>query len=82
MTIASGTLPLALFGSRGYGRRQGLIIAPARVAQATSPLTFGQLIDQFGVGALALTSLLMLFALLALLAIRPGGEPVHEASAD
>ncbi|MGQ7245073.1 hypothetical protein R5R73_02315 [Salinicola sp. LHM] len=71
MTIASGTLPLALFGSRGYGRRQGLIIAPTRIAQATSPLTFGLLIDRFGAKALLLTSLLMLLALAALLVIRP-----------
>lgn len=48
MTIASGTLPLTLFGPKGYGFRQGLIIAPARIAQATSPLVFGLMIDRLG----------------------------------
>lgn len=70
MTIASGTLPLTLFGPKGYGLRQGLIIAPARIAQATSPLVFGLMIDRLGQAALLFTSGLMLAALLALLAIR------------
>lgn len=70
MTIASGTLPLTLFGPKGYGLRQGLIIAPARIAQATSPLVFGLLIDRLGQAALLFTSGLMLAAFLALLAIR------------
>jgi predicted MFS family arabinose efflux permease len=82
MTIASGTLPLALFGSRGYGRRQGLIIAPARIAQATSPLTFGLLIDRYGASSLLLTSLLMLLALLALLAISPNSQRSPASTAD
>lgn len=70
MTIASGTLPLTLFGPRGFGRRQGLIIAPARLAQAAAPLLFGLLLEANGAGALWLTSGLMLGACLALLAIR------------
>ncbi|CAO1665751.1 Putative major facilitator superfamily [Halomonas sp. NYA30] len=69
MTIASGTLPLALFGPAGFGRRQGLIIAPARAMQAFAPLLFGLLIEQYGAGALWLTSGLMVSALLALLMI-------------
>ncbi|MBT2770773.1 MFS transporter [Halomonas sp. ISL-60] len=70
MTIASGTLPLALFGPKGFGQRQGLIIAPARAAQAFAPLLFGLLIEQNGAGALWLTTGLMLAACLALLFIR------------
>nr|WP_284047801.1 MFS transporter [Halomonas gemina] len=70
LTIASGTLPLTLFGPRGFGRRQGLIIAPARILQAGSPLLFGLLLEAFGGAALWLTSGLMLAAFLALLAIR------------
>jgi hypothetical protein len=34
LTIARGTLPLALFGPSGYGARIGRISAPARVGQA------------------------------------------------
>lgn len=70
MTIASGTLPLALFGPKGFGQRQGLIIAPARAAQAFAPLLFGLLIEHNGAGALWLTAGLMLMASLALLFIR------------
>ncbi|HDZ45364.1 hypothetical protein LCGC14_0379570 [marine sediment metagenome] len=70
MTIASGTLPLALFGPKGFGQRQGLIIAPARAMQASAPLLFGLLIEQNGAEALWLTSGLMLLAFLALLFIR------------
>jgi MFS family permease len=32
LTIAKGTLPLALFGPQGYGERQGLLMVPARLA--------------------------------------------------
>lgn len=70
MTIASGTLPLALFGPKGFGQRQGLLIAPARAAQAFAPLLFGLLIEHNGAGALWLTAGLMLMASLALLFIR------------
>ncbi|WP_422102331.1 MFS transporter [Vreelandella sp.] len=70
MTIASGTLPLALFGPSGFGRRQGLIMMPARALQAVAPLLFGLLIDQSGANALWLTALLMLAATLVLLSIR------------
>jgi hypothetical protein len=31
LTIARGTLPLALFGAAGYGLRTGLLAAPARI---------------------------------------------------
>ncbi|XKE44116.1 hypothetical protein LG302_12065 [Halomonas organivorans] len=67
MPVASN---LVMFGPRGFGRRQGLIIAPARIAQAGAPLAFALLLEAFGSGALWLTSGLMLAALLALLAIR------------
>ena len=41
LTIAKGTLPLALFGASGYGRRIGWLNAPARILQAAAPLIFG-----------------------------------------
>lgn len=41
LTIAKGTLPLALFGATGYGARLGWLNAPARVLQAAAPLIFG-----------------------------------------
>jgi hypothetical protein len=36
--IAKGTLPLTIFGPVGYGLRNGILAAPARAAQAASPL--------------------------------------------
>src|SRR3984885_1525247 len=41
LTIARGTLPLAIFGPLNYGYRLGLIGAPARMAQAAAPLVVG-----------------------------------------
>ncbi len=38
ITIAKGTLPLALFGLRGYGERSGLLSAPARVLRKRLPI--------------------------------------------
>lgn len=66
LTITRGTLPLALFGPVGYGRRQGLITAPARAAQALAPYAFGLLVDARGADALWLTAGLGLAAVAAL----------------
>ena len=67
LTIAKGTLPLVLFGAQGYGLRQGLLMVPARVAQASAPWLFGILLDRFGAGALWFSSALGLAAFAALL---------------
>jgi len=48
MTIIKGTLPLALFGPAGFGRRAGWLEAPSRVAQAAAPLAFGIGVDRLG----------------------------------
>jgi MFS family permease len=72
LTIAKGTLPLALFGPLGYGFRQGLLAAPARFGQAAAPLVFAVLLDAWGLGALWLTAALGLAAFAALIALRPG----------
>lgn len=47
LTIAKGTLPLAMFGPAGYGLRQGLLSAPARVMQALAPVIFGLVLERF-----------------------------------
>jgi len=62
ITIAKGTLPLALFGPRGYGRRSGLLSAPARVLQSASPFLFGLLLDRVGIAAVGLSAGLCLAA--------------------
>lgn len=71
LTIARGTVPLAVFGPSNYGYRLGLLGAPARIAQAAAPLAFGFLIDVFGSGALVVSAALCLAALAALLMVKP-----------
>ncbi|KQY89421.1 hypothetical protein ASD35_15390 [Pelomonas sp. Root1444] len=77
LTIAKGTLPLALFGPSGYGHRQGLLMLPARLAQALAPWLFGVLLAGFGTGVLWFSAGLALSALLALLAIRMAARPTR-----
>ncbi len=70
LTIAKGTLPLVIFGPQGYGHRQGVLMVPARVAQALAPWVFGLALDRWGAGALLLSGLVGASALAALLMIR------------
>ena len=69
LTIARGTVPLAVFGPENYGYRLGLIGAPARILQAGAPIAFGVLIDRFGAQALLFSSLACITATIALLAV-------------
>jgi predicted MFS family arabinose efflux permease len=75
LTISRGTLPLALYGPVGYGRRTGIIVAPARVTTAAAPLLFGLLTSRFGLGALVVSSGLSLAAFVALAWLRVQPEP-------
>jgi predicted MFS family arabinose efflux permease len=71
ITIAKGTLPLAIFGPLGYGLRLGLLSVLARGMQALAPFAFGLVLDSFGArAAIALSAALSLVALGALLAMR------------
>jgi MFS family permease len=74
LTIARGTLPLAIFGPENYGYRLGILGAPARIMQATAPLAFSLLIDQLGGRVLLVTSALSMVALMALRFVR-GVDP-------
>ena len=70
LTIARGTLPLAIFGPQNYAYRLGLIGAPSRMAQAAAPLVFSLLIDKMGSWILIVSSALSLAALAALCLLR------------
>ncbi|MFY1910940.1 MFS transporter [Achromobacter xylosoxidans] len=74
LTIAKGTLPLALFGTQGYGARQGWLMLPARIAQALAPLLFGLALDAWGANALWLSGAIGLAACGALMLLR---GPTH-----
>jgi hypothetical protein len=66
LTITKGTLPLALFGAQGYGARQGLMMIPARFAQAAAPWLFGLCLAHWGGASIALSAALGLAAFAAL----------------
>ena len=70
LTIARGTLPLAIFGPENYAYRLGLIGAPSRICQALAPLAFGLLIEPLGKLVVVVSAGLFLAALAALLALR------------
>jgi predicted MFS family arabinose efflux permease len=72
LTIARGTVPLAMFGPENYGYRLGLLGAPSRIAMAAAPLLFGLLIERNGAGVLVFSSALSLGALLGLCALQAG----------
>ena len=70
LTIARGTVPLAIFGAENYGYRLGLLGVPTRIATAAAPLLFGILIDKFGAGALVFSSALSIAAFAGLCSLR------------
>lgn len=72
LTIAKGTLPLALFGAAGYGARLGWLNAPARILQAAAPLIFGAALTLWGIHAIWLTAGVGLLATAALMLLRRG----------
>ena len=70
LTIAKGTLPLVLFGTQGYGARQGWLMLPARVAQALAPFAFGLALDTWGAHALWLSATIGIVAFAALMLLK------------
>ena len=66
LTIAKGTLPLVVFGPQAYGHRQGVLMVPARIAQALAPWLFGLALAQWGQAALLVTGVLGVLSVAAL----------------
>jgi hypothetical protein len=66
LSIAKGTLPLAIFGPQDYGHRMGVLMAPARFAQAGAPFVFALLIERFSTGVLLISGLMGVAAFAAL----------------
>ena len=82
MTIANGTLPLAVFGSQGYGARQGWLSLPSLVLQSFAPWLFGLVLARSVSAALLLSASLCMAAFAALLALRmPVRSSVHASAA-
>jgi MFS family permease len=71
LTIARGTLPLALFGAAGYGLMIGRIAKPFLVIQALAPLVLASVAERLSdPAALAVTAAFALIALACLALIR------------
>lgn len=51
LTIARGTLPLALFDFRSYGSVVGALLIPSYLLTATAPLAYAYVIEHFGARA-------------------------------
>jgi hypothetical protein len=51
-SIARGTLPLALFGARGYPAMMGRLALPSLAAQAVTPFLGAVLAERLGAGGL------------------------------
>lgn len=50
-SIAAGTMPLALFGSEGYGRRQGKVMSARLIVAAVAPFAFALSLASIGATA-------------------------------
>jgi predicted MFS family arabinose efflux permease len=69
LTIARGTVPLAIFGPQNYGYRLGLIGLPSRFLSALAPFGFAVLLDHIGASILFVTAGLSLTACAAFCAL-------------
>ncbi|MBB2683329.1 arsenite efflux MFS transporter ArsK [Rhizobium sophoriradicis] len=71
-SIVQGTLPLALFGSEGYGQRQGKVMSARLAVSSAAPFALAFLMGNVGVSwSLSITVALGAAAVAAFLAIRP-----------
>jgi predicted MFS family arabinose efflux permease len=78
LTIARGTVPLAIFGPENYGYRLGLIGLPSRFLSALAPFAFAVLLDNIGASILFVTAGLSLAACAAFCVLQaPKDARVH-----
>jgi MFS family permease len=56
LSVASGVLPLHLFGRDHYAARHALLLTPARFLQAAAPLAYGLALDRSAGFAVAMSS--------------------------
>ena len=76
LTIARGTVPLALFGASGYGRLVGRIGGPFLAVQALAPVVVTTIAERVSdASALALVAAFAAAALICFLLIRKQERP-------
>jgi predicted MFS family arabinose efflux permease len=81
ITISRGSLPLALFGPEGFGRRVGVIAMPARICGALAPVMLGYGMQHLGTHVLWISAALSVSALIALGFLGRQAEPPYDAAA-
>lgn len=70
LSIVTGTLPLALFGSDGYGKRQGKMMAARLILSALAPFALALSMENFGIApSIVVVVLLGSAALLSFIAV-------------
>lgn len=71
LAVASGVLPLHLFGRENYGARQALLLTPARFVQAAAPALYGVVLDRSAGLALLLSSAICLVMFVMTFGLKP-----------
>jgi MFS family permease len=71
LSVASGVLPLHVFGPDRYAVRQALVLTPARYLQAVAPAAYAFAVDASPVAALILSGLVCLAMFAMTLGLRP-----------
>lgn len=70
ISVARATLPLSLFGRRGFATMLGKLAVPQNLAFATAPLLFAVMIERFGASVtLLISAVIQSIALIAMLAL-------------
>jgi hypothetical protein len=75
LIISRGTLPLAIFGTHGYGQRQGWLMMPSKFAQAAAPFLFGLALTDWGSNVLWLSWTLGFCVFIALCLVSSKYQP-------
>lgn len=69
LSVASGVLPLRLFGRHGYAERHALLLTPARFLQAAGPALYGLALERSATTALMASSVVCLIMFAATLGL-------------
>lgn len=71
LSVASGVLPLHVFGPERYAVRQALVLTPARYLQAVAPAAYALAVEVSPLAAVAASSLVCLGVFALTLGLRP-----------
>lgn len=86
-SIVGGTLPLELFGRRGYGARLGWVAAARQFSSALAPFLFALMLERWGpwgavsAAAIVAAASLTCFAAIAVWRVKADGERILRAAA-